>query len=310
MKNKLNYLLYTFVFAFILSSCEDDPDPILPVPIISNVEIGSGNNHIGVIGRDFHLNADIIAGDKVDLVQVKIEPIEGETYSGDWSFEVTWEQFKGAKNTNLHKHFDIPEDALEGKYEFIIIVTDENGTILEEKAEIQIVDASNLEVDPILYIWMITTDQGDFHYVNETLVNPENVEFSKDEILSSDATISNVKGDGKMYLLLIRKDLNHKPESVDAIDFSKAIVYDMFSHENEVDVYSFGNVIYDGNGGFIRPTPAFKIGSAVDNNTPAADLTTGENAWKFGEYLFGVVYTNSTYDISLYNYFELDVVGF
>src|SRR5690606_37267709 len=146
--NKLNYLLYTFVFAFILSSCEDDPDPILPVPTISNVEIGSGNNHIGVIGRDFHLNADIIAGDKIDLVQVKIEPIEGETYSGDWSFEVTWEQFKGAKNSIVHQHFDIPENAVEGKYEFILIVTDENGPILEEKAEIQIVDASNLEVDP------------------------------------------------------------------------------------------------------------------------------------------------------------------
>lgn len=307
---KFNYLIFNLLLTFLFSSCEDDPEPVLPIPTMENVEIGSGNNHIGVIGRDFHLNADIVAGDKIDLVQVKIEPIAGETYAGNWSFEVTWEQFKGAKNANVHQHFDIPEDAVEGKYEFIILVTDENGTFLEERAEIQIVAPSNLEVDPILYIWMITTDQGDFHYVNEDLINPENVEFSKDEILSSDATISNVKGDGKMYLLLIPKDLNHRPESVDAIDYSKVIVYDTFSHENEEDVYSFGNVIYDGNGGFIRPTPKYKIGSAVDNNAPAADLTTGENAWKSGEYYFGVVYTNSTYDISLHHYFELDVVGF
>ncbi|WP_057937350.1 DUF4625 domain-containing protein [Algoriphagus resistens] len=309
MKNKTNVLLIALLFSLFISSCKDDPDPILPVPTIENVEIGSGNNHIGVIGRDFHLNADIVAGDKIDLVQVKIEPIAGETYAGDWNFELTWEQFKGAKNTNIHQHFDIPEEAVEGKYEFTIIVTDENGTILEEKAEIQIIAPSNLAVDPLLYIWMITTDQGDFHYVNEDLINPENVEFSKDEILKSDVTINNVKGDGKMYLLLIRKDLNHRPESVDAIDFSKVIVYDYYAHENEEDVYSFANVIYDGSGGFLRPTPEFKIGSPTDNNIPAGDLTTGENAWKPGEYYFGVVYTNSTYDISLYHYFELKVSG-
>jgi len=310
MKKGYYYLLIAFTTSFAFSSCDDDPDPVLPAPTIENVEIGSGNNHIGVIGRDFHLNADIVAGDKIDFVQVKIEPIAGETYASDWRFELTWEQFKGAKNANVHQHFDIPEDAVAGKYEFIIIVSDENGTTLEEKAEIQIVDPSDLAVDPILYIWMITTDQGDFHYVNETLVNPENVRFSKDEILKSDATIKNVKGDGKMYLLLIRKDLNHRPESVDAIDFSKVIVYDSFSHEDEQDVDSFGNVIYDGNGGFLRPAPEFKIGSPLDNNVPAGDLTSGEKAWQSGEYYFGVVYTNSAYDISLHHYFELEVTGF
>ncbi len=311
--NSSPYSLPAFFLLLILlitSSCEDNPDPILPSPSIDNVEIGSGNNHIGVIGRDFHLNADIIAGDKIDLVQVKIEQIAEETYADDWTFELTWDQFKGVKNVNIHQHFDIPEDAVEGKYDFFIIVTDENGTILEEKAEIQIIDPSDLAVDPILYIWMITTDQGDFHYVNETLENPENVDFSKGEVLTSDATISNVKGDGKMYLLLIRKDQNHLPESVDAIDFSKVIVYDYFEHENEDDIYSFANVIYDGEGGFLRQAPDFEIGASVDNNTSPSDLASGDNSWKSGEYYFGVVYTNSTFNISLHHYFELNVSGF
>ena len=310
MKKKFNYLLFLFLTPFAFTSCDDNPEPVLSVPTIENVEIGSGNNHIGVIGRDFHLNADIVAGSKIDLVQVKIEPIAGETYAGNWSFELTWEQFKGAKNTNVHKHFDIPADAVAGKYDFILIVTDENGTSLEERAEIKLVAASDLEVDPILYIWMITTDQGDFHYVNEELVNPENVSFDKNEVLKSDATIKNVKGDGEMYLLLIRKELNHRPESVDAIDFSKVIVYDTFSHENEVDVDYFANVIYEGNGGFLRAVPEFKIGSPVDNNVPVGDLTSGENAWQSGDYYFAVVYTNSTYDISLHHYFDLEITGF
>lgn len=278
----------------------------MPAPTIGNLEIGSGNNAIGVIGRDFHLEMDILAGDKIDLVQVRIEPKEGETYASPWSFELTWEQFKGAKNTNVHQHFDIPEDAVEGKYNFIILVTDENGTSLEEAYDLQIISAADLAVDPKLYIWMITTDQGDFHFVNETLVNPENVQFTKGEILSSDITINNVKGDGKMYLLLIKKGQDHRPESVEDIDFSKVIVYDTFEHQGEEDVYSFANILYDG----VRPVPKFAIGAAVDNNIPPSDLTSGENTWSNGEYYFGVVYTNTTYDMSLHYYFEANLTGF
>ncbi|WPR77184.1 DUF4625 domain-containing protein [Algoriphagus sp. NG3] len=311
--NSRLYSLPSFFLLLILlttSSCEDNSDPVLPSPTIDNVEIGSGNNHIGVIGRDFHLNADIVAGSKIDVVQVKIEQLAEETYSSDWDFELTWNQFKGVKNANVHQHFDIPQDAVEGKYNFFIIVIDENGTILEEKAEIELIHPSNLAVDPLLYIWMITTDQGDFHYINEDLQNPTNVDFSKGEILNSDVSISNVKGDGKIYLLLIRKDQDHLPESVDAIDFSKVIVYDYFTHENEEDVVSFGNVIYDGEGGFLRPAPEFEIGAVLDNNVPASDLTSGDNSWKSGGYYFGVVYTNSTFNISLHHYFELNVSGF
>lgn len=303
---KTSYYLLLLLSLFVFSSCQDDPEPVLPAPTISNLEIGSGNNATGVIGRDFHLEMDILAGDKIDLVQVKIEPKEGEIYASPWGFEVTWEQFKGAKNTNVHQHFDIPEDAVEGKYNFIIIVTDENGTSLKETVEFQIVDPSNLEVDPLLYIWMITTDQGDFHYVNELLESPTNVQFTKGEILSSDITINNVKGDGKMYLLLIKKEQNHRPESVKDIDFSKVIVYDTFEHQGEEDVYSFANILYDG----VRPVPEFTIGAAVDNNVPPSDLTSGENAWANGDYYFGVVYTNTTYDISLHYYFDLEMTGF
>ena len=309
MKTKISYSLICVHLILFISSCEKDPEPVLSSPSLSNLEVGSGNNQIGVIGRDFHLNADIVAGDKIDLVQVIIAPIAGESYAGSWRFELSWEQFKGLKNTNVHQHFDIPLDAFEGKYEFTIRVTDENGTFLEERVEIQLVDPSNLEVDPKLYLWMITTDQGDFHYVNESLENPKEVEFSKGEILNSDATIKHVKGDGRIYLLLIKKDHNHLPESVADIDFSKVIVYDTYSHTNQEDVDSFSNVIYDGVGGYLRPSPKLTIGQNTDNNSPGSDLTLGERAWQSGGYYFGVVYTNSTFDISLHHYLEVKVTG-
>ena len=297
-------LLITSIWCF--TACSDDPEPVLPSPTIDNIEIGAADNRMGVIGRDFHLEMDVLAGDKIDVIQVKIDPKEGETYASPWSFELTWEQFKGAKNTTVHQHFDIPEDAVEGVYNFIIIVKDENGTALVESYDLQIMDPANLEVDPLLYIWMITTDQGDFHYVNELLESPEGVEFTKGEVLTSSIDISNVKGDGELYLLLIRKDQNHKPESVENIDFSKVIVYDSFKHQGEGDVYTFSNVLYGG----VRPAPEFTIGTPLDNNDPQSDLTTGDNAWSNGAYYFGVVYTNTSYNMNLHYYFDLNVTGF
>jgi len=306
MKKLTNTYLLLLLSVLCFTACEDDPEPVLPSPTIENIEIGAADNRRGVIGRDFHLEADVLAGDKIDVIQIKIDPKEGETYASAWNFELSWEKFKGAKNTTVHEHFDIPEDAVEGAYDFTIIVTDENGTVLEETYDLQIIDPSNLEVDPLLYIWMITTDQGDFHYVNELLESPEGVELTKDEVLNSSIDISNVKGDGELYLLLIKKDQNHKPESVENIDFSKVIVYDTFKHENEEDVYIFSNVLYEG----VRPAPEFTIGAPLDNNVPQSDLTSGDNTWSNGEYYFGVVYTNTTYNINLHYYFDLSITGF
>ena len=138
MKNKINDLLVLLTITAILCSCQIDPDPVLPVPTIKNLEVGLNNNEVGIIGRDFHLNADIVAGNQIDLVQVKIEPISGENYAKSWRFVLSWEEYKGAKSTNVHEHFDIPIDAIEGRYDFLLLVSDENGTMIEEKRSITI----------------------------------------------------------------------------------------------------------------------------------------------------------------------------
>lgn len=285
----------------------DDNEMIREKPSLTELEIGYGNNKQGVIGRDFHFETGVLAGDKIDMVQINIKPIKGESYSRDWSFEIAWDKFKGLKSTTVHEHFDIPKDAPEGNFEFVITVKDKNGTELQEVHKITIIDPVNLPADPFLYIWMVTTDQGDFHYINETLENPIGVELSKGEILNSDATINKVKGNGKMYLLLIRKEHNHLPETVEAIDFSKVIVYDVFEHKNQQAVYSFGNIIYDGLGGFTREAPKLTVGAAFDNNVPNPYPIAGEKAWKSGEYYFGVVYTNTTYNMSIHHYFTINI---
>ncbi|WP_040756426.1 DUF4625 domain-containing protein, partial [Winogradskyella psychrotolerans] len=105
---------------------------------------GLNDDEIGVIGRDFHLNADILAGELIEQVQVQIIPIEGESYEAYWDLELAWDEYKGTKNANVHKHFDIPEDAVEGSYDFLLIIKDQNGTSTEEKRNITIYKAENL----------------------------------------------------------------------------------------------------------------------------------------------------------------------
>lgn len=143
----------------ILTSCSSDDDATLtgPPPTISNIEVGLHNNEIGVIGEDFHFNAEVLAGDLLDNVQINIEQKPEETYENDWTLEVVFtERIQGVKNVTLHRHFDIPSDAPRGLYNFIITVNDQNGSSVEEIREINIIDASDYpEVTPYVSVFGI-----------------------------------------------------------------------------------------------------------------------------------------------------------
>lgn len=316
MKKSMNHIaLFIALFALAITGCKKDtPEAEKPKATLSNIEVGSGNNGIGVIGKDFHFNADIVAGDKIDIIQIKIEPMAGEAYSKTWSHEVKWEQYQGARNTNVHKHFNIPADAPEGKYNFLIIVKDQNGTTLEEKRTVTLYLEENLPVNPELQIFTITkNNSSDYFYNDGKFTNPADTRFSKNAILASQVGISGVSGNGIMYVLLIKKSLNHRPETVDAIDFSKAIVYDVFEHKDQPNKYTFTNLIAELNTTtwtvtIIRDRPQFTIGASADNNTPANTIT-GDKAWSNGDYYFGVVYKNTTNNFHFYHYIELGIDG-
>lgn len=297
-------VILLFVATFTACKKDKQPEPELPKPTIDDIEIGLGNNQIGVIGKDFHLNAEILAGDKIENVQVKILPRSGETYAKAWELEITWDQYKGAKNATVHKHFDIPADAAEGTYDFVIIVNDQNGTALEEKMEINIYKAENLPVDPTLSVLSVSVNGSFFYRDGKFAV--EGAKLSKNDRFSSQATIDGVKGDGKMYLLLINKKLGHRPESIDQIDFSKAIVYDVYELKGWEQGGSFSNAVFDiKTFTWIRQIPQMIIGAANDNNTPQPGSISGIKAWESGTYYFGVVYKNTTYNMSYFQYIEL-----
>lgn len=300
--------IFAMMLTLLLISCNDDDEqtPELPKPTVDDIEIGSGNNEIAVIGNDFHLNANVVAGDKIDYVQIKILQNTAETYSEEWSHEITWDEYKGTKSATIHKHFHIPEDAVEGIYDFIIIVSDENGTMTEAKRTLTIYAAANLPVDPTVAIFNIFRDDS-FYYKDGEFVAPDE-NFSKNEAFLSQVTLSGIKGDGQMYLLLINKDADHYPETIDQIDFSKVIVYDFFEHGNVEAVESFSNVVFDPETfTTVRDAPVLNIGAESDNNLPEPNKIGGANAWESGKYYYMVIYKNTTHNINLHHSIEVDI---
>ncbi|ASV30744.1 DUF4625 domain-containing protein [Maribacter cobaltidurans] len=317
MKTNFKFLSLLFVALFTITACtnddnDDEEEVILVEPTLEDVEVGLNNNEIGVMGRDLHFNASVLAGDKIDMVSIKIQPKSGETYVSDWSYERKWDEYKGIKNATVHKHFDIPENAVEGIYDFIIIVEDENGTTLEEVRTITIYLAENLPVDPqvgTIIVGNLETDRyAHISYFGEVQNGTDGL-LIMNETAVAQGSITGVKGDGKLYVVLINKKHNHKPESIDAIDYSKTIVWNIAEHIDKATTGNFSNTFSDFTATpFVIIYPEFTIGAAYDNNLPKPNPIDGLKAWEAGDYYLGFLYENTTYKMGLFKYIEVSLV--
>lgn len=274
------------------TACSNDDEKELLKPTADNIEIGTANNKKALIGRDFHFNADVIAGTKIADVQLKILPIKGETYKKDWKFELSWAEYKGAKNTTVHKHFNIPADAPEGKFDFYFIVLDENGAKLEIKEVVTINDPANMPADPLIGRDMLTRNEDLIYYMN-TWVEPELI-FKKNDLLTAHAQVSQIMGDGILYSVLIKKSANYYPESIDKLDFKKVIVISKVEHKglapaSKIATLQKINGVWGGQ--------SITIGADKDADGTAI---TAEKAWQSGQYNWVVLYKNTTYNMSVY----------
>lgn len=312
MKNNLkNLSVLIVIISAGIASCKKDRGIIAPdKATIENLEIGYGNNMQGVIGRDFHLDMDVVAASRIKDITVIIRQRSGETYLKSWSFETTWIEFNGVKNTNVHKHFDIDKEAPEGTYDFIIRVRDHNGAKTEEIHTITLISAENLPVNPEVYSFMLQEKARGFVYIlNRGHMDPDNKGFKKGETIGAYIDISEVKGDGTLYALLIKKSAGHLPETVEDIDFSKAIVVDMREHKDMTQTDYFTNYLpLDGQAN--HELQELMIGAATDNRASSPQAITGEKAWYNGDYYFGIVYTNKTYNMSTHYYVAMPMTGF
>jgi hypothetical protein len=283
-----------------LSACDENnsepaPQPELPKPTLENLELGLGNAGIGVIGEDFHFEANILAVDKIDTVKVKILPRAGEKYSKPWKHEITWNQYKGLKNTNVHKHFNVPADAAEGTYDLVVTVLDENGSRLEVKRDFEIYTRASLPIRPMITgLWMHKNWGPVYDYHSDKDKFPTQ-RYKKGDTIQVQANISFVKGDGKLYLLLIKKTANYNPQTIEEVDLSKAMVYDVHEHKNQESIKDFGNSEFDMESyTVIRNIPDLVIGADKDNNAPTNNAINGNKAWGSGDYNLVVIYKNFT----------------
>lgn len=289
-KAKLFMLLLIVATAF--TACDNDDTNEVLKPTATNIEIGTANNKKALIGRDFHFNADVLAGDKIADVQLKILPKKGETYTKDWKFELSFIEYKGAKNTNIHKHFNIPADAPEGKYDFSFIVLDENGTQLEIKEVLTITDPANMPADPLIGRDMLSRND-DLIYYMETW-NEQELIFKKNDKITAHAQVSQIMGDGILYSILIKKSLNYHPESIDNLDLKKVIIVSKVEHKGLAPASKISTLqkINDVWGG-----ESIVVGADKDAD---GNPTTADKSWQSGQYNWVILYKNTTHNLSVY----------
>ena len=289
---KLKLFLLFFAATTVFTACDNEENNEVSKPTAENVEIGTANNKRALIGRDFHFNADVTAGDKIADIQLKILPKSGEMYAKDWKLEFKWSEYSGTKNTNVHKHFTIPSDAPEGRFDFYFIVVDQNGTELEIREEITITDPANMPADPLIGRDMLSRND-DLIYYMETWVEPELI-FKKNDLLTAHAQVSQIMGDGILYSVLIKKSLNYHPESIDNLDLKKVIVISKVEHTGLAPASKIATLqkINDVWGG-----QSIIIGAEKD---AIAAPTTADKSWQSGQYNWVILYKNTTHNLSVY----------
>ncbi len=121
-----------------LTSCDKDEDKeeetVMSAPTISNLEIGIDDNHEAHIGHDLHVEADIVAEGKIDVIEVELHAEDG----GDDEIHVVFTEFAGLKNTTFHEHVEIPDTVAAGEYHFHLMVKDQQGKTTEVDADVMI----------------------------------------------------------------------------------------------------------------------------------------------------------------------------
>jgi hypothetical protein len=232
---------------FIFSSCSDD-DENLSAPEINDMEIGTSDSHIGVLGSDLHTEAELVAEAKINEVIVEINKESGD----GWDFDTTFTEFSGYKNYTYHKHIDIPLSADTGVYVFTFTVTDMEGqeTVLEDNLTIQEPTDS---VSPSITVSSAPSDGATYN-------NGETITIS--------GTVTDETSLGGIYIGLVREDQNLTDSEVNATN----TITILHNHDFEdPESYSFSSSIV--------------VGASEDNNITPKEITDdADYAWKSANY--------------------------
>ncbi len=226
----------------LFTSCDKD-DEVISKPVISGVELGTSNGHIGIVGSDLHVEAEVTAEAKISKIEVLIHQ---EDNHNAWTFDSVYIEFEGLKNTTFHKHIDIPLTVAAGTYCFHFIVTDESGQQSSVEIEDLTIQTPSDAVAPTITIASTPTN---------------NQSFASGQTIRISGSVSDDIALGGIYIGLVRVDQGLTDAEVNDGNTITLLHNHDFSSPTS---YSFSASIV--------------VGGAMDNNsTPkAATWTSGD----------------------------------
>lgn len=239
-------VIFTLAVAGVFTACNQDDE--ISAPEITGLEVGLSNSRVAYIGSDLHVEAEIIAEGKIALVNVEMHKEDG---SGE-EIEAEFDEFAGLKNTNFHKHIDIPAETTAGDYHFHLTVTDQNGNSTTVEEEITIEELVDEEAPELT--------------VSSAPANGQT--FAVGETITLSGTVTDNMGLGGMLVALVYED--DAIADADVTGDNSQVIVMLHTHTFDSD-YSHDF------------TASIEVGAEYDNNmTPA--LIEGDNAWKSGNY--------------------------
>ncbi|MBT0607375.1 DUF4625 domain-containing protein [Aequorivita echinoideorum] len=245
-----------FLLFLFLLSCSDDDAPAVMPPQIADLEVGLANSREAFIGSDLHLEAAVLAPGLIQTIAVEIS-----SQSLSWNFQKTWqEEFSGLRNTDFHEHIDISEDAEQGTYTFRIIITDQQGQVVQEEVDLTLLRIED-NVAPTLN--MYSTPQNGQQYV-------------EGDVIAVSGMVADNTSLSSLLIVLVRED-EGIPDSEINGNHPNVIVMHNIDHFDALDYHEFEAEI--------------SVGATFDNNIPPQPIT-GENDWQSGMYYILAVVTD------------------
>jgi len=134
--NKVKILLSIIAVVFMISSCTKSG-----FPEINNLELGLENSKTAYLGKDFHIEAEVVAVNLIQKIDIKIydEKLDAGQTNPAWEYTNVIIYTDNLKNVLLHEHIDVPSNVATGEYHIHISVTDKEGNQTEKEDHIDVV---------------------------------------------------------------------------------------------------------------------------------------------------------------------------
>jgi len=147
MKLSIKLMALIAIIPAFLISCDKNENPEITIH-----ELGYENTKTVIAGSDLHIDAEIMAPQKISSIQLIIHSEEEHAANipmkvkstnqeaTEWEVDSIYTKgYAGVKNAEFHEHLDVPLTAESGHYHVHIKVTDMEGnqTVKEDEIEVQ-----------------------------------------------------------------------------------------------------------------------------------------------------------------------------